>query len=150
MATALGCLSEREGAALKTWTDKLNAPAEIAIKPAPVTIAGMRAGEIMLVPTAKLVDEFVRTIPKGCSTSVTDMRKALAEAHGAEVTCPIYTGYHIRTVAEAAHEMLTRGVPLSEITPFWRVLDAKAPTTKRLTFGAAFVTEQRTREGLEN
>ena len=39
---------------------------------------------------------------------------------------------------------------VSEITPFWRVLDAKTPTTKRPSFGAAFVAEQRAREGLEN
>jgi hypothetical protein len=38
----------------------------------------------------------------------------------------------------------------AEITRLWRVLDAKTPTTKRLSFGAAFVAEQRAREGLEN
>ena len=135
---------------MKSWTEKLNAPARAEVKPAPVSIAGMRAGEIMLVPTPKLVDDFIRAIPEGTHTDVKSMRKALAREHGTEVTCPIYTGYHLRTVAEAAHEMLSRGAPLSEITPFWRVLDAKAPTTKRLSFGAAFVAEQRAREGLEN
>ncbi|MGI6856547.1 hypothetical protein [Mesorhizobium sp. 1B3] len=66
---------------MKSWTEKFNAPARVAIKPAPVSIAGMRAGEVMLVP-------------------------------------------------------------------FWRVLDKAPPTTKRLTFGAAFVHENRREEGL--
>jgi hypothetical protein len=133
---------------MKSWTDRLNAPAKVKIKPAPVTIAGMRKGEVMLVPTPKLVDDFIRAIPEGSHVDVVTMRKTLAKAHKAEVTCPIYTGYHLRTVAEAAHEALERGVSLEDITPFWRVLDAKTPTTKRLTFGAGFVAEQRQREGL--
>jgi hypothetical protein len=133
---------------MKSWTDRLNAPAKVEIKPAPVSIAGMRKGEVMLVPTPKLVDDFIRAIPLGHHVDVVTMRKTLAQAHKAEVTCPIYTGYHLRTVAEAAHEALERGVGLDDITPFWRVLDAKTPTTKRLTFGAGFVAEQRQREGL--
>ena len=132
----------------KTWTEKLNAPAKVEVKPAPVTIAGMQAGEIMLVPTPRLVDDFIRAIPEGSALDVKSMRKMLASQHGAQVTCPIYTGYHLRTVAEAAHEMLEAGSDVSEITPFWRVLDAKTPTTGRLTFGADFVARQRRREGL--
>lgn len=135
---------------MKSWTDRFNTPADVEIKPAPVSIAGMRAGEVMLVPTSKLVDDFIRAIPEGSTVDVRSMRKALAREHGAEVTCPIYTGYHLRTVAEAAHEMLRNGVPLSNITPFWRVLDARTPTTKRLTFGADFVARQRASEGLSS
>jgi hypothetical protein len=58
-------------------------------------------------------------------------------------------GYHLRTVAEAAHEDLERGMALSDIAPFWRVLDAETPTTGRLSFGAKFVAAQRNREGLK-
>ena len=45
--------------------------------------------------------------------------------HGAEVTCPVTIGYHLRTVAEAAHEALERGAALADITPFWRVLNGR-------------------------
>ena len=100
----------------------------------------------MLVPTARQVDEFMRAIPAGTSMDVRTLRRQLALKHGAEVTCPVYTGYHLRTVAEAAHEALERGAPLDEITPFWRVLDEATPTTGRLTFGADFVAEQAPRE----
>ena len=133
---------------MKSWTEKFNAPARVDIKPAPVSIAGMKAGEIMLVPTPKLVDDFIRAIPEGGQSDVKTMRKTLAATHGAEVTCPIYTGYHLRTVAEAAHEALENGMKLEEITPFWRVLDATTPTTKKLSFGVDFVAKQRKREGL--
>nr|WP_246738923.1 hypothetical protein [Mesorhizobium sp. NZP2234] len=106
-------------------------------------------GQPMLVPTARQVDDFIRSIPEGVEMDVRALRTALAVEHGAEVTCPVTIGYHLRTVAEAAKEDLERGMTLSDIAPFWRVLDAKTPTTKKLSFGAEFVAAQRKREGLK-
>ena len=133
---------------MKSWTEKLNAPAQATVKPAPISIAGMRAGEMMLVPTPHQIEAFIRAIPAGRASDVRAMRKALAKQNGAEVTCPITTGFHVRTVAEAACEMLARGAQLAEIAPFWRLLDDRSPTTGRLSCGRAFVAEQRAKEGL--
>lgn len=133
---------------MKSWTERLMAPARVEVKPAPISIAGMKAGEIMLVPTPRLIDDFMRAIPRGSAVGVKDMRLSLARAHGAQVTCPIYTGYHLRTVAEAAHLELQGGASLGSITPFWRVIDARTPTTKKLSFGPGFVAERRLEEGL--
>jgi hypothetical protein len=108
----------------------------------------MKAGEIMLVPTARLVDEFIRAIPFGASVDVVGLRRALAARYGAQVTCPITTGFHLRTVAEAAFEAHQRGERLDDVTPFWRVLDEQTPTTRKLSFGAALIADQRRREGL--
>jgi hypothetical protein len=133
---------------MRSWTEKFNASARVEIKPAPVSIAGMKAGEVMLVPTPKLIDDYMRSIPRGSHVDVKAMRNALAARHNTQVTCPIYTGYHLRTIAEAAHEALEHGAPVEAITPFWRVLDKASPTTKRLSFGAAFIYEKRREEGL--
>jgi hypothetical protein len=131
-----------------TWTEKLNSPKRHEVKPAPINIAGMKAGQIMLVPTAKIVDDFIRTIPKGVSMDVKTLRAKLARKYKAEVTCPITTGYHLKTVAEAAFEAHQQGAKLREITPIWRVLDQSTPTTKRLSYDPAFIMDQRAREGL--
>ena len=131
----------------KSWTERLNAPAEPVVKPAPSSIAGMRAGQIMLVPTAGMIADFMSAIPPGQTVDPKTMRRELAERHHAEVTCPIYTGYHLRTVAEAALEAYAAGVPVEAITPFWRVLDAASPTTGRLPNGPAFVATRRAAEG---
>ena len=131
-----------------TWTEKLNSPKRHEVKPAPINIAGMKAGRIMLVPTAKIVDDFIRTIPKGVSMDVKTLRAKLARKYRAEVTCPITTGYHLKTVAEAAFEAHQQGAKLREITPIWRVLDQSTPTTKRLSYDPAFIMDQRAREGL--
>ncbi len=133
---------------MKSWSERLNDPRPHQVKPAPMDIAGMKKGEIMLVPTARLVDAFIRTIAEGKSMDVATLRARLARRHKAQVTCPITTGFHLRTVAEAAWEAHRCGTPLSRITPFWRVLDAKAPTTAKLSFGAAVVQRRRAAEGL--
>jgi hypothetical protein len=134
---------------VKSWNDRLNTPGINGIKPTPRTVGDVVEGQPMLVPTARQVDDFIRSIPKGVAMDVGALRTALAIEHGAEVTCPVTIGYHLRTVAEAANEDLERGMTLSDIAPFWRVLDAKTPTTGKLSFGAAFVAVQRKREGLE-
>ena len=102
---------------VKSWTDKLNSQKAHEVKPAPMDIAGMKKGEIMLVPSPRIVDDFIRSIPEGTSVSVKDLRQALAGKFRAEVTCPIYTGYHLRTVAEAACEAYVSGTGLAAITP---------------------------------
>lgn len=130
----------------KSWTEKLNAPAEPMVKPAPVSIPGMQAGQIMLVPTARMIAEFMSAIPRGHTVDTKAMRRELATRHHAEVTCPIYTGYHLRTVAEAALEAHAAGLPAEVITPFWRVLDEDSPTTGRLPNGIAFVATRRAAE----
>lgn len=133
---------------MKSWTDRLDQPGSYGIRPAPRTMADVIEGQTMLVPTPRQVDDFIRTIPPGTAMTVRGPRAALARRHGAEVTCPVTIGYHLRTVAEAAHEALERGQPEDQVAPFWRVLDASTPTTKRLTFGPDFVADRRRREGL--
>jgi hypothetical protein len=134
---------------MKDWTTKLATQCDAVYKPSPRSFGDVVEGQRMLVPTAAQVDAFIRSIPEGVAMDVRALRTALAIEHGAEVTCPVTIGYHLRTVAEAAHEQLERGAALAGVAPFWRVLDARTPTTSRLSFGAAFVAERRRSEGLE-
>jgi hypothetical protein len=114
--------------ALRDWTTKLNANPEPEVRPMPKARIGLQKGDLCLLPSARLVDDFIRAIPKGKAVSLLDMRATLARRHKAAGTCPVYLGYHLRTVAEAACEARDRGAPLRGITPVWRVLDADALT----------------------
>ncbi|MER8545411.1 MULTISPECIES: hypothetical protein [unclassified Mesorhizobium] len=134
---------------MKSWNDRLNTPGINGITPSPRTIGDVVEGQPMLVPTARQVHAFIRSIPEGMDMNIRALRTALAIEHGAEMTCPVTIGYHLRTVAEAANEDLERGMALGDFAPFWRVVDANTPTTRKLSFGAAFVAAQRKREGLE-
>ncbi|MER8434016.1 hypothetical protein [Mesorhizobium caraganae] len=134
---------------VKSWNERLNTSGINGVKPTLRTIGDVVEGQPMLVPTARQVDDFIRSIPNGVEMDVRALRTALAIEHGAQVTCPVTIGYHLGTVAEAANEDLECGMELSAIAPFWRVLDTNAPTTKKLSFGAEFVAAQRKREGLK-
>lgn len=135
--------------ATSDWTAKLNADPEPVVKRMPATRAGMKRGDLVLLPSARLVDDFIRAIPKGKSVSLPAMRATLAQRHKADGTCPVYLGYRLRSVAEAAFEAIERGAPLSRITPIWRVLDEKAPTMKKLSADrVALILGQRRKERL--
>ena len=131
------------------WTAKLHANPEPEVRPMPKNRIGLQKGDLCLLPSARLVDDFIRAIPKGKAVSLIDMRAALARRHKAAGTCPVHLGYHLRTVAEAACEARDRGAPLRSITPVWRVLDEDALTLKKLSSrNAAWINERREKEGL--
>lgn len=132
----------------RTWAQRLQTSAPAVVKRAPINIAGIKAGQVMLVPSAAEVDAFVRRIPQGHHMDVRALRQLMASAHQAEVTCPITMGFHIKTVAEAAYEAYTEGRAIQEITPFWRVLSSSSPTLGKLSFDSAFVAHLREQEGL--
>jgi hypothetical protein len=134
---------------MKDWTDKLNANPEPVVRPMPKTRLGLAKGDLCLLPSVRLVDDFIRAIPRGKCVSLPDMRARLARRHKADGTCPVYLGYHLRTVAEAACEARDRGAPLRSITPVWRVIDAEAPTLqKRAPGNAAWINQRRAQEAV--
>ena len=88
----------------------------------------------MLIATPKLIDEYIRQIPEGTETDLKTMRKDLAIDLFADKTCPVTAGIFLRIVTEKAYEEWSNGVNENEITPFWRVINAKAPIVKKLSF----------------
>ena len=72
------------------------------------------------------------------------MRKDIALAHNADVTCPVTTGIFLRIVAEFAYEQLKEGK--TNITPFWRVVNPRSDLAKKLACGPTFIQEMRALE----
>ena len=134
--------------AKKTWEEKLHIDKKPVIEKTDKDFAGIKTGQMMLIPTPLLVDAYIRQIPKGKEADTATIRKDLAAEYHAEVTCPLTTGIFIRIAAEAAYEQYMKGTPVSKITPFWRVINEKSPAAKKLSFGIEFLKEQRHREGL--
>ncbi|HEY0065989.1 MAG TPA: hypothetical protein VGB46_01455 [Flavisolibacter sp.] len=132
----------------KSWQEKLHIERQPQIEKTDRTFAGIKAGQMMLIPTPMLVDAYIRQIPRGTQVDMATLRKDLAAEYHAEVTCPLTTGIFVRIAAEAAYEEYEQGKPLNKITPFWRVIDERSPAAKKLSFGMNFLKEQREREGL--
>jgi len=133
---------------MKSWKEKLKDSKPHQVKILNKSMVGMKAGQMMLIASPAIVDDFIRNIPERTAVGVKEMRAALAHQYDAEVTCPITTGIFLRIVAEAAYEAYENGEPIDNITPFWRVFDAKTTTLKKLSFDHAFLWNQRKREGL--
>lgn len=135
----------------KTWTDKVNDPTkEFHVKKLDKNFADMPAGAKMLIATPRIIDEYVRHIPKGKRGNLATMRKDLANEYGAEYTCPVTSGIFLRIVSEAAYEQIEKGTPLAKVAPFWRVVDEKSALAKKLSFGTEFVAKQRMQEALSS
>ena len=134
--------------ARKSWSEKFNSGSTREVKPAPKDFADIRAGQNMLLTTAKDVAGFVGTLPAGEEVDIKALRAGLARQAGADIACPVVTGICLRIAAEYAGEKLAAGLPAKEVPPVWRAMPAGAPIWKKLENGAEEFRKQREAEGL--
>lgn len=130
----------------KTWKQKMNAR-----PPHTVTLdkdfAGVPAGSRLLISCPLEVADYLRTkVPPGETREIQQMRRELAALHGADAACPVSAAIFLRTVAEAAWDDIEAGQPVTEVPPFWRVVDPKSPLAKKLRAGSRWIEEQRAAE----
>lgn len=106
----------------KTWQEKLENPP----KGLPKIVYGPKkwekrfGGRRVFIATPKIVDNLVRTIPKGKLVTIKQIREKLAKDFKAESTCPLTTGIFLRIISEVAEEDLRTGK--KKVTPYWRVI----------------------------
>lgn len=74
----------------------------------------------MVIPAPREVDAVIRTIRKGRTATINDLRTKLARQHGVQICCPLTTGIFSWIAAHAAAEDEAAG--RKRITPWWRVL----------------------------
>jgi hypothetical protein len=132
----------------KTWQEKMHPNMVAKVETTMRQFADIPPGVTMLVANPEVVEAYIKDIPEGTHTSLQQMRKDLAAEYNAAYCCPVTSGIFLRIVAEAAHEAITEGKTVDEVAPFWRMIDAKAPVAKKLSFGTDFVKAQRAKEGL--
>ncbi len=132
------------------WTEKLHMKKDHQVKRITQRFADIPENSNMLIATPAIFDAYIRQIPKGQFRSIKEMRRDVAQCYEAHDTCPVTTGIFVRIVAEAAVEQFLAGVDTEAITPFWRILDAKASIVQKLSFDVSFITEQRMREGTDS
>lgn len=129
-----------------TWRQKLEKPQEPQICALRRSFGGFPAGASLLVSTPQDVKAAIEAIPRGETMTPADLRARLAKAHGADVTCPVSTGIYVRMVAEVAWEDILAGADPSAVSPFWRVVDPKAPIAMKLACGPDFIRDMRASE----
>jgi alkylated DNA nucleotide flippase Atl1 len=130
------------------WADKMEKSRDPQVSILDKDFSDMKAGEKMLIAGPKTIYEFLKTIPKGQSKTIKQLRMDLAKNYQADNTCPLTTGIFLRIVAEYAYEQIKNGVPPDEVAPFWRVIDSKSRLSRTLSFGYTMISEWRQREGI--
>lgn len=105
--------------------------------------AGIKAGQMMLVATPQLVNQYIQSIPYGQSKTVVQLRKELAEQHDCDACCPVSTAIFVRICAQAAIDEMDEGKSTEQVTPFWRLLSSQDKISKKLTIDAEWLDNQR-------
>ncbi|MEM6359157.1 MAG: hypothetical protein AAF731_03635 [Bacteroidota bacterium] len=120
----------------KSWTEKYNNGKEAVVKTLEKKFSDMITSDQMLIATPKMIDHYIRQIPKGKKVNLKTMRKDAALDFNADNMCPLTTGFFLHIVIEKGHEENEAGTSIDKITPFWRVIDEKSPILKKLSFDA--------------
>src|ERR1700753_848618 len=105
----------------KTWQEKLSDNKGFPkVFPIDTTKTKRWGKGTFVIPAPMEVNELMRKVPKGKLTTIDDLRKTLAQRHGATIACPIPTGSFAWSSAHAAAEQEAAGK--KRVTPYWRTL----------------------------
>jgi hypothetical protein len=130
----------------KTWRDKRDAEKQPKRVRLEADFAGVKAGQMLFVGTPRLIDDYLRSIPRGETRSIERLRRELARAHRCDATCPVSTAIFLRIAAEAAWEDLENGRPVEAVTPFWRAIEPDSTIARKLRADSRFIEQQRALE----
>ena len=133
-------------ASMTSWKEKLNNDKSFIVKRLDKNFSDMKVGENMLIATPKIIDEYIKQIPKGININIKTLRNDLALTYNADTTCPVTTGIFLRIVSEAAYEDFLNGE--KNIAPFWRVVDHESKTATKLACGINFIKNRRSEENI--
>ncbi|MEO0344970.1 MAG: hypothetical protein AAF229_01820 [Pseudomonadota bacterium] len=132
----------------KTALEHLNAEKQIKRVVLEKDFAGITAGNTMFVATPRIVDAYIREIPKGESRSIVRMRNELASEWSAHATCPVSSAIFLRISAQAAIDEMEAGKSVAEVTPFWRAISSRDKVAKKLSIDPQWIDVQREAEGI--
>jgi hypothetical protein len=104
----------------KTWHEKLETGKQVKIVDIPDNWAHTIGHGKMVILTPKIINSYIKTIPKGSITTINQIREKFAKEYDTDTTCPITTGIFVWISSGAAEEDKMNGV--KNIAPYWRVL----------------------------
>lgn len=131
----------------KSWKEKMETLQEAKVVAIPARLHKRFGRGTMLIPRPLDVDALIRKVPRGKLVTQTQLREKLAQAAGANHTCPMTTGIFVRISAEAAEEAARNGA--ARITPYWRVVREDGKLIEKLPGGPSAQAERLRQEGHE-
>ena len=132
-----------------SWIDKRDSNYSYKIKTLTKSFADITEGSKMLVATPLIINSYIKKVPFGTVTNLSSLQDDLALEFQVDKTCPVSTAIFLKIVANASYEELSLGIDISEVAPFWRVVDPDSKLAKKLNCGIEFIINQRINEGLD-
>jgi hypothetical protein len=130
-----------------TWTQQVLASTTDEIRLIGRAGPSSSAGRLVLSPSARLVEEYIRDIPEGESRDIATVRRDLAARCGADATSLPALRERLLAIAEAVFDELDDGALLREVAPVWRVrVEDSDVLLSRLSFEPAFLFDLRDSE----
>lgn len=106
----------------KTWRQKLEDSKGLPkVVDIPANMQPQLGRGRLLIPSPKMIDAAIRTIPRGSTRTTPELRAQLAREQHADTACPLVTGIFCNIAAHATEEASAAG-DAGERTPWWRVL----------------------------
>lgn len=130
----------------KTAKQRLSEKKESKIVTLEKDFAGVKKGQRLFVATPQIVDQYIAQIPYGETRTIERMRTDMSKRRECDASCPVSTAIFIRIAAEAAIEDMHAGVPVSDVTPFWRLLKSSDKIAKKLSIDPQWLDTQRETE----
>lgn len=124
---------------------KMRSPKKVVLSS---DFAGVKAGQTLYIGTPQIIADYISAIPLGQTASINKMRNQLARRHKCDAMCPASTAIFTRIVAEYALEEISEGKSVSEVIPFWRVVESSDKLAKKLPIDSAWIDEQRNLEAI--
>jgi hypothetical protein len=129
--------------AKKTWKEKMatKPPHHVVLEK---DFAGVKSGSRLHISSPQEIADELRKIPTGQTVSLQQFRKSIARTQTCDATCPVSTSLFLRIVAEYSwEEHIERKVALTDVPPFWRVIEPGTPLSKKLSFDQDWIRLQR-------
>lgn len=130
----------------KSWEEKFYEKPNFKIKVIDRSFWGYVRGSKMLIPSPKIIENYLNQSDEGLKLSVETMREDLAIEFGADFTCPMTTAIFLRIVSEYSYEKYIQNNSMHNICPFWRIVDPNSKLADKLSFDKNFIIQKRKSE----
>ncbi|MEN6378203.1 MAG: MGMT family protein [Methanofastidiosum sp.] len=130
----------------KSWREKLEDSKGLPKVEQITEKMSKRWGEgTVVIPAPIEVNDIMKTVPEGKLITIDQIRKKLADKHGASIGCPLTTGIFAWVSAHAANEAALEGK--ADITPYWRTLKTGGVVNEKYPGGINYQKQLLEREG---
>jgi hypothetical protein len=118
------------------WYKKFNSAKEPHVVTLHSDFAGVKAGQTMLISSPGEIAAYVSQIPQGKTATIARLRTDLARRAKADAMCPVTTSIFLKVVAEVGLADIAGGKSMSDVAPFWRVIEPSSKLAAKLSCGS--------------